>query len=340
MKIKKTLSVLFALILLLGLIPTSLAEKSEISAPKKRYIVLALEISMDVSFSSDGETIYTASSALPYVKEAAIDFISGLKASGDENYVSLLVYFNTTVQCDFTDDLDGVIEQIGLLQEMGRERDLSRVFYKSKDLFKTVTDPEAEKCLVLVSTGMADSGFTSPEGPFDETSPGSEWIVRVSNVPLWKYANGAIDEAERLRNDGIRIYAIGIFQSMEGMPEKGQGVATLFRETVKEIASEDSFFPVEEPQKVADTFKEVTQMNGGEAISPEFKPGDVDGNGEVEVTDARLALQAAVGLQKYAPGSREFLAADTDGNQEIEVTDARNILRAAVGLDDPKTWGK
>ena len=62
--------------------------------------------------------------------------------------------------------------------------------------------------------------------------------------------------------------------------------------------------------------------------------GDVDGNGEVEVTDARYALRAAVGLETYAPDSEAFIAADTDFNGELEVADARNILRAAVGLED------
>ena len=62
--------------------------------------------------------------------------------------------------------------------------------------------------------------------------------------------------------------------------------------------------------------------------------GDVDGNGEVEVTDARYALRAAVGLETYAPDSEAFIAADTDFNGELEVADARNILRAAVGLGE------
>ncbi len=75
-------------------------------------------------------------------------------------------------------------------------------------------------------------------------------------------------------------------------------------------------------------------------IKPGFKPGDVDGNGEIEVEDARLALRASVGLNNYEPASREFKAADTDADDEIEVSDARNILRAAVGLDQPEDWAK
>ena len=61
--------------------------------------------------------------------------------------------------------------------------------------------------------------------------------------------------------------------------------------------------------------------------------GDVDFNGELEVTDARYALRAAVGLEVYPEGTNPFIAADVNGNGEIEVSDARTILRAAVGLD-------
>ena len=99
------------------------------------------------------------------------------------------------------------------------------------------------------------------------------------------------------------------------------------------------------PGTAALTFRlEGTRLTAQTAVTAEiptaaaYKPGDVDGNGEIEVTDARYALRAAVGLENYEPGSAQFLAADTDGNGEIEVSDARNILRAAVGLDKPEDW--
>ncbi len=61
--------------------------------------------------------------------------------------------------------------------------------------------------------------------------------------------------------------------------------------------------------------------------------GDVDGNGEVSVTDARLALRQAVGLEEFAPDSGAYISADVDRNADVDVTDARTILRKAVGLE-------
>ena len=60
-------------------------------------------------------------------------------------------------------------------------------------------------------------------------------------------------------------------------------------------------------------------------------PGDVDGNGKTEATDARLALRAAVGLDELSED--EKIAADVDHNKTVDATDARLILRAAVGLE-------
>ncbi len=67
--------------------------------------------------------------------------------------------------------------------------------------------------------------------------------------------------------------------------------------------------------------------------------GDVDGSGDISVSDARLALRAAVELDTLTDAY--FTSADVDFSGNISVSDARLILRAAVKLDDPKkAWIK
>ncbi len=61
--------------------------------------------------------------------------------------------------------------------------------------------------------------------------------------------------------------------------------------------------------------------------------GDVDGDGAVSSSDARLVLRAAVGLEQYKENSNEYLAADVENNSNLSASDARRILRAAVGLE-------
>ena len=62
-------------------------------------------------------------------------------------------------------------------------------------------------------------------------------------------------------------------------------------------------------------------------------PGDVDADGKVTASDARLALRRAVGLEDYASDSDEFLACDVDSDGTVTAGDARMILRAAVDLE-------
>jgi len=55
--------------------------------------------------------------------------------------------------------------------------------------------------------------------------------------------------------------------------------------------------------------------------------GDVNGNGKVDSTDARLVLQYAV---KKISSLDALDAADVDGNGRVDSTDARLILQYAV----------
>lgn len=60
--------------------------------------------------------------------------------------------------------------------------------------------------------------------------------------------------------------------------------------------------------------------------------GDVDKDGTVQPSDARLALRRSVLLENYQPGSSQFIAADMDGDGAVSAGDARSVLRVAAGL--------
>ncbi len=68
--------------------------------------------------------------------------------------------------------------------------------------------------------------------------------------------------------------------------------------------------------------------------------GDVDGDGTVTSTDARLALRTAVGLEDYEKESPRYIAARVESNDILSAADARRILRGAVGLERPEEWMK
>lgn len=65
-------------------------------------------------------------------------------------------------------------------------------------------------------------------------------------------------------------------------------------------------------------------------------PGDVDGNGDISASDARLALRNAVKLEELDGVYRQ--AALVSGSQKVTASEARLILRAAVQLENSSAW--
>lgn len=63
----------------------------------------------------------------------------------------------------------------------------------------------------------------------------------------------------------------------------------------------------------------------------EIRVGDINFDGSVTATDARLALRAAATLDDLT--FEEFLAADVDADDSVSAIDARKILRVSAGLD-------
>lgn len=60
--------------------------------------------------------------------------------------------------------------------------------------------------------------------------------------------------------------------------------------------------------------------------------GDVNGNGWIDIFDARLALRFAVNFEE--PSEEQKKSADADGDGVISVGDARWIFRFSLGLDE------
>ncbi len=71
-------------------------------------------------------------------------------------------------------------------------------------------------------------------------------------------------------------------------------------------------------------------FSGGKNLNLSVR-GDIDGDGKISASDARLALRASVGLEKLTPAQEK--AADIDKSTTITAADARLILRASVELE-------
>lgn len=84
---------------------------------------------------------------------------------------------------------------------------------------------------------------------------------------------------------------------------------------------------VDYPTLIADIAAGKFQGNGNEP----HRLGDVNGDGDISATDARLTLRIAANLTKA--NEKQFAAADVDSDQTVTASDARKILRVAAGLD-------
>jgi hypothetical protein len=127
----------------------------------------------------------------------------------------------------------------------------------------------------------------------------------------------------------------GYIVSVPGVP--GEKIIAAVNSNAK-IYKDNKEVKLENNTRISTGMKLVT-LSGGKITSSKdiVILGDVDGNGEVNVSDARLALRAAVKLD--TPTGVYEIAAKI-GYDEISVSVARLILRAAVKLDNPKDWLK
>ncbi len=115
--------------------------------------------------------------------------------------------------------------------------------------------------------------------------------------------------------------------------------------TVSELlaSSNASFVVDKDGNRITETTKplatgmKIILESGGERLEKVISVlGDVNGDGEISVSDARSALRAAVGLDTLEGAYLD--AARVNGANEVAVSDARSILRAAVALDTGKDW--
>jgi N-acetylmuramoyl-L-alanine amidase len=127
------------------------------------------------------------------------------------------------------------------------------------------------------------------------------------------------------RNRGVkkgapayRDYAVNKFSKMNScLLEVG------FIDNTKDNTIFDTMFA-----EIALSIAKSVMENAGLAFVPPVVIGDVDGDGKVTASDARIILRAAVGLEDVS-----LEAGDVDGDGKITSTDARDALRIATGQE-------
>lgn len=260
---KRLVSFVLALCMMVLMLPmAAFAEEDGNSSKKARYTVLVLDTSASANFlDSQDEIIYTADSAIDYVKQAAQKFLINLsKNSNRENYVAVISYKRSAeVVADFTTDIGAASDSINKL-EASQDRSIYEGLKTADELLSNVPDDEdITKNVVLVTTGMTNVGEYDYSGHYDDTVVGGSWQNANTKIRLYAYANAAYNAAEKVK-ERADLYTLGMFQTMEDMPEEGKDVAELFRLTAKDLAtSEDLFYEVRDIDALDSYFDKINE---------------------------------------------------------------------------------
>lgn len=246
---------------------TAFVANAENDSEIKRYSVLVLDVSDTARFiGSNGDTIYTADSAIEYVKKSANSFLADLINAKGDNYVSVVVFAKTAkILVDFTNDISEVTKNINTLTSHDEVRDINAGLIVANELLQNA-DMEATKNVILVTTGMTNEGDYTYDGHYTEETVGSEWHRIDTQIHLYAYANKAYETAANLKKSST-LYVLGLFQTMENMPTEGKEIAEFFRLTAFDLAtSQNTFYDVDDPDAIEFAFGEIaydiTTLNG------------------------------------------------------------------------------
>lgn|GEM_PF-6478314 len=196
----------------------------------QRYTVLVLDASHSSGFSVGGQTVFTANTALAYVKTAATRFVEQVRHADGDNYVAVVIYRGSTATTvmPFTTDTGLLRSSIASIQSSGTTRSVDAGLYRAYSLLTEIDNPNAIKNVVLFSTGMTNDGPHSYTGRYDFNTIGSSWIRLNTGIPLFSYANAAYEVARHI--DSIaNIYSVGLFQCFEGIPDSVYEIVQFFK---------------------------------------------------------------------------------------------------------------
>ncbi|MBQ7061131.1 MAG: hypothetical protein IJM85_05040, partial [Clostridia bacterium] len=162
----------------------------------------------------------------------------------------------------------------------------------------------------------------------------------LSSVTLMTYLDCTANPLQLLelpRNDGVALDTVraegsgtfgceAIFYandiSLQAHPYSGAEFFGWYNENGERLTTGLSYTgPWHDEIEVTARFSESTTVPGS---------GDVDGNGETNVTDAILALRIAMGILSATP--EQIAAGDMNGDNGVSVQDAIVILRTAMGI--------
>lgn len=236
--------------------------QSHVSTNIERYTVLVLDTSSKSHFlNNNNQIIYTADTAVEYVKEAANKFIADIYNAKGTNHIAIIEYKENTarVVSPFSTNLEKLSLAINGLYDSSDTRNIAAGLQKAEELLDGVSDASAIKNVVLFTTGMTNDGDYNYNGHYNKNTIGSNWRRTDTEVKLYAYANCAYKAVESLKRKAT-IYSVGLFQTLKDMPDYGLEVVQFFKLCALEFAtSSNYFYDVKNPENLEFVFGEIAE---------------------------------------------------------------------------------
>jgi len=224
----------------------------------ERYTVLVLDTSGTQKFYRNNSLIYTADTAVSYVKQASTKFVNDVLDAKGNNKIAVVQYNSSaSVVSEFSDDTTAINQKINALSSNNSNCCIAAGLEKANQLLSTITSANVDKNIVLVTTGFTNSGQSNYSGHYNSSTIGSNWENMSTKIKLYAYANVAYAIAETIKESST-IYTLGLFQTMDNIPENGKDVASFFKLTAMDLATSPShFYEVDDPNNLEFTFDEI-----------------------------------------------------------------------------------
>lgn len=166
----------------------------------------------------------------------------------------------------------------------------------------------------------------------------SNYLKAGGSFESWLYDNYGSDmdippSVKEMPPDELILYIVGLMLYPDGGNTTITDKYVFEPSTSSETSETQSEALSETTSSRLPSYHETTDSaQNTSAYDTDYIPGDVNGDGEITASDARLALRA--GAQLASLGEKEFLAADVNGDKRITAKDARSILRYSAKITD------
>lgn len=183
---------------------------------------------------------------------------------------------------------------------------------------------------VVLSDKNGENEIKIKDGLYEITPVGAATLYAVTEkVPVEiKIEQPAAQETIKVSAENTEVFAV--------VEQKVADIVEAISEDVEIVKADGTKASADD--KIASGMQIVIKDEEGAVIDTKtvVVPGDVDGDAEINASDARSALRNSVGLDELENWGSA--AANVDGEATVSAADARSILRASVGLDNSKDW--